>query len=149
MKHNCVNLQLKREATGYISMKAHLTHSHLHTHLRVFVHCGCIIFLLRKHSVCLRNLYPFQIVNLSLIRPAVLPEHTKCCPPPFSSSVELGAGVQRCLWCLQQREAEIFMSLAGHFDFHIKLVSYSMTLEESQTSRTSVEAMWTQIFTTL
>lgn len=68
-----MNLQLKREATGHISIKAHLAHSHLHTHLRVFVHCRCIIFLLRKHSACLRKLYPFQIVNLSLIRPAVLP----------------------------------------------------------------------------
>lgn len=73
IKHKRVNLQLKREATGHISIKAHLAHSHLHTHLRVFVHCRCIIFLLRKHSACLRKLYPFQIVNLSLIRPAVLP----------------------------------------------------------------------------
>lgn len=71
--------------------------------------------------------------------------HTKCCPPPSSVNSELDDGVQRCSCSFQQRAAEILRRLAGHFDFHIKLVSYKTTSDERQTSVASGDTMWTQI----
>lgn len=57
-----------------------------------------------------------------------------------SSSVELSTGMQRCSCCFQQREAEIFRSLAGHGDCNLKRDSNSVTSDEAQTSLTSAEA---------
>lgn len=57
-----------------------------------------------------------------------------------SSSVELSTGTQRCSCCFQQREAEIFRSLAGHGDCNLKRDSNSVTSDEAQTSLTSAEA---------
>ncbi len=45
--------------TRHISVNAHLAYSHLHAHLRVFVHGRCVIYLLRRHSGCQRKFYSF------------------------------------------------------------------------------------------
>lgn len=82
------------------------------------------------------------ILNLSLIPAAKL---TSSSPLTSPFSVELSTGVQRCSCCFQQREAETLKSLAGHFDLHVKCDSYSVTLEEDQTSVTSVEAVHSDI----
>lgn len=66
----------------------------------------------------------------------------------ISLRVELSMGVQRCLCCLQQREAESFRSLAGHFERQTMLDSNTLTNSLlSQTSSTSVEVIWTFVFT--
>lgn len=62
----------------------------------------------------------------------------------FFSRVELSTGVQRCLCCIQQREAEIFSWLAGHSGSSIKPSVLKVILEVENTSLASVEAMLTQ-----
>lgn len=88
----------------------------------------------------------YQFCAVSTIRHRI---HTKCCPPPASVSSERDDGVQRCSCSFQQRAAEMFRPLAGHFDFHIKLVSYRTTSDERQTSVASADTMWTQIIAAL
>lgn len=62
----------------------------------------------------------------------------------FFSRVELSTGVQRCLCCIQQREAEMFSLLAGHSVFSVKLSVLKVISEEENASLASVEAMLTQ-----
>lgn len=50
------NWQMKRLATGHLSSEGTLVFfSHLHTHTRVSVHCGCVIYLFVKQSGSLRE----------------------------------------------------------------------------------------------
>lgn len=91
-------------------------------------------------------LLSYQFCVVSMIRHRI---HTKCCPPPASVSSELGDGVQTCSCSFQQRAAEMFRPLAGHFDFHIKLVAYRATSDERQTSVVSADTVWTQIIAAL
>lgn len=61
----------------------------------------------------------------------------------FFSRVELSTGVQRCLCCIQQREAEMFSGL-GHSVYSVKPSVKKVILEEENASLASVEAMLTQ-----
>lgn len=62
----------------------------------------------------------------------------------FFSRVELSTGVQRCLCCIQQREAEMFSWLAGHSVYSVKPSVKKVILEKENASLASVEAMLTQ-----
>lgn len=103
--------------------------SHLDAHLRVFVHGGRVV-ILRRGTVLTARL---------VRRPAGTQSRTKCCPFPVAVSAELGATRHRCSSSLQQRAAETFRLLAGHFDFHVRTVLKRRTSEESHTSDTSAD----------
>lgn len=120
MKHECVNLQLKTEQDTFRGTSG--SFSPAHTSEGVCPQqMNCISVeentgVFEKALMISNN----DSITDSTSSPA---KHTNWFPPPSSTSVELGATVQKCSCCLQQREAEMFRFLAGHFDFHIKLLS--------------------------
>lgn len=133
MKHKYVNLQLKGRQLDIFQRK-HMWLILTCTHIWGCLSTADVMYICWEDTVGVWESYVHfnrgSITNTTN-SPVKL---TRLWWSSFSSSVELSTGMQRCSCCLQQREAEILRSPAGHSELHIKLDSCSAISEDGQTS---------------